>query len=237
MPHTRAVQRGEHRLGDPAAADQLVEADAVDLDGERVGEPLACRRLVVEQRVHGLHGRDEPCLGGGPVDEVLGEPEVLPGGPHVLDVRPHRAQIADQDAVGLRVARVAVDSALRPAERDVPALRVVVQRLLHGHAPRQPGHLVERAALAHPQPAAAHPTDEPVDHEMALAPGDVIRPGERDQRAGVGHQGLRIRLRTEPSVSIRRGRNHVNAARRGHRNRYPRRRLRRPAAAAARTGP
>ena len=38
--HPRPVQRGEHRLGDAAAADQLVEADAVHLDGEGVREPL-----------------------------------------------------------------------------------------------------------------------------------------------------------------------------------------------------
>ena len=42
----------------------------------------------------------------------------------------------------------------------------------------EPGHLVERAALPHPQPAAGHPAHEPVDDQMALAPGDMVGPGD-----------------------------------------------------------
>lgn len=94
------VQCGEHRFGDSAAAHQLVQADAVHIDGERVGEPPPGGLLVVQERVDRLDGGDQARLGGGPVDQVLGEAEVFAGGPELFDVGAYGAQIADEDAVG-----------------------------------------------------------------------------------------------------------------------------------------
>lgn len=180
------VQGGEHRFGDAAAADQLVQADAVHVDGERVGEAPPGGLLVVQERVDRLDGRDQARLGGRPVDQVLGEAEVLAGGPEVLDVGAYGAQVADEDAVGGGVAGVAVDAALGAAQRDVAALRVVVQCLLHRHAAGQAGDLLQRAAGAHPQSAAGDAAHQAVDDQVPLASGLLVGPGEGDQGRGGG---------------------------------------------------
>lgn len=184
--HPGPVQGREHGLGDAAAADQLVEADAVHLDREGVREPSPGRPLVVEEGVHRLDRRHEARLGRRALHQVLGEPQVLAGGPERLDVRAHRAQVAHQDAVRLRVTGIAVDAALGTAERDVTTLGGIVQRLLHGHASGESGHLVEGAARTHPQTAAGDPAHQPVHHQEAPLTCDVVGPGEGHEGGG-GH--------------------------------------------------
>ncbi|GGW96236.1 hypothetical protein GCM10010383_27430 [Streptomyces lomondensis] len=126
----------EGRLGDTAAADQLVRADAVDLDREGVGEPPPGRGLVVQQRVHGLDRGDQPRLGGGPVHQVLREPEVLAHRPAALAVvvqgllGGHAAgQAGDllQGAAGAHPQTAAGDTAHQPVDDQeaLPAGEVV----------------------------------------------------------------------------------------------------------------
>ena len=185
--HTGPVEGGQGRLGHTTAADQFVQTDAVDLDRERVPEPPPGLGLVVQQRIDGLDRGDQPRLGRGPVDQVLGQPQVLTRRPAALYVRPHRAQVAHQQRVRLRGPGIAVDAALCAAEWDVAVRGVVVQGLLHGHAAGETRDLVQGAAGAHPQPAAGDTAHQPVDDQEALPAREVIGPGQGQQ--GGGHTG------------------------------------------------
>ena len=121
------------------------------------------------------------------VDDVLAQAEVLAHGPVALDQRPHGVQVARDDVAGAVVVRVEVDAALGAAERDVAAVRVVVEALLERHAPGQAPDFEERAAAAHPQAAAGDAADQPVDHQVTAAPGDRVGPRHLEQ-GGFGHR-------------------------------------------------
>ena len=164
------------RFRDAISADDVGQADALDLDGESLRHAASGSGRIARTIEHRLHGHAHALLGEHLVEQLLRDAEILGCAPTAPVQRRHRADEAREHAARFGVVRVDVHAALCSAAGQVECAVLV------RHRARESLDLFERDAGTHACAAARESVNHSINDRVALAARHRVGPDHAQPR-------------------------------------------------------